>query len=77
MVRVYWFRNARKPARESFACNNCTAMVEGVREQALAAGLIDSPAWDKGIADLKANAVPNGTFCYTSVKAVAVVPVKA
>ena len=57
---------------EGFTQNTYIAMVEGVREQALAAGLIDRPAWDKGIADLKASAGPDGTFCYTFFKAVAV-----
>ena len=47
-------------------------MVEGVREQALATGLIDRASWDQGIADLKASAGPNATFCYTFFKAVAV-----
>ena len=49
-------------------------MVEGARERALAAGLIDRAAWDVGIADLKASAGPEGTFCYTFFKAVAVKP---
>jgi SAM-dependent methyltransferase len=67
--------DASRPAGvEGFTRNTYIAMVEGVREQALAAGLIDRPAWDKGIADLKASAGPNGTFCYTFFKAVAVKP---
>ena len=59
---------------EDFTRNTYIAMVEGVREQALAAGLIDRPAWEKGIAELKASAGPKGTFCYTFFKAVAVKP---
>jgi hypothetical protein len=59
---------------EGFTRNTYIAMVEGAREQALAAGLIDRPAWDQGIADLKASAGPNGTFCYTFFKAVAAKP---
>ena len=47
-------------------------MVEGVGERALQAGLIDGPAWERGIADLRAAAGSNGTFCYTFFKAVAV-----
>jgi hypothetical protein len=34
--------------------------------------LIDRRAWEKGIADLKASAGADGTFCYTFFKAVAV-----
>jgi SAM-dependent methyltransferase len=59
---------------EGFTHNTYIAMVEGVREQALAAGLIDRAAWDAGIADLKASAGPEGIFCYTFFKAVAVKP---
>ena len=67
--------DANRPAWvEGFTRNTYIAMVEGVREQALATGLIDRDAWDKGIADLKASAGPNGTFCYTFFKAVAVKP---
>jgi len=56
---------------EGFTHNTYIAMVEGVREQALAAGLINRSAWDKGIAALKASAGPDGTFCYTFFKALA------
>jgi hypothetical protein len=67
--------DASRPAWvEGFTRNTYIAMVEGVREQALVAGLIDRPAWDKGIADLKTSAGPNGTFCYTFFKAAAVKP---
>ncbi len=47
-----------------------TAMVEGVRERALAAGLIDAMAWQQGIAGLYRTAEAGGTFCYTFFKAV-------
>jgi SAM-dependent methyltransferase len=64
--------DASRPAWvEGFTRNTYIAMVEGVREQALAMGLITRPDWDKGIADLKASAGPNGTFCYTFFKATA------
>jgi SAM-dependent methyltransferase len=65
--------DASRPAWvEGFTRNTYIAMVEGVREQALVAGLIDRASWDKGIGDLKASAGPDGTFCYTFFKAVAV-----
>jgi SAM-dependent methyltransferase len=65
--------DASRPAWvEGFTRNTYIAMVEGVREQALATGLSDHPAWEKGISDLKASAGPDGTFCYTFFKAVAV-----
>ena len=65
--------DASRPAWvEGFTRNTYVAMVEGVRQRALAAGLIDQRNWEKGIADLKASAGAGGTFCYTFFKAVAV-----
>lgn len=62
-----------KPALvEGFTRNTFIAMVEGVREQALALNLMDAAQWDKGIADLYASAGENGVFCYTFFKATAV-----
>jgi SAM-dependent methyltransferase len=57
---------------EGFTRNTYIAMVEGAREQALAAKLIEPKDWEKGIAELKATAGPEGVFCYTFFKAVAV-----
>ena len=65
--------DASRPAWvEGFTRSTYIAMVEGVRDRALAAGLIGRVAWDKGIAELKASAGSNGVFCYTFFKAVAV-----
>jgi SAM-dependent methyltransferase len=55
---------------EGFTRNTFTAMVEGVREEALAMKLIDEKTWTKGIEDLYRTAGPNGTFCYTFFKGV-------
>jgi SAM-dependent methyltransferase len=57
---------------EGFTRNTYTAMVEGVRERALAAGLISAKNWEEGITDLRLAAEPDGTFCYTFFKATAV-----
>jgi hypothetical protein len=46
-------------------------MVEGVREQALAAGLIDEETWERGIRDLRRTSEADGTFCYAFFKATA------
>jgi len=46
------------------------AMIEGVREQAIAEGLIDPEGWDRGIRDLYRTTEQNGMFCYTFFKAV-------
>jgi SAM-dependent methyltransferase len=57
---------------EGFTKNTFTAMVEGVRERALALGLTEPDAWDEGIAELRRTAAPGGVFCYTFFKAVGV-----
>jgi SAM-dependent methyltransferase len=65
--------DASRPAWvEGFTRQTFTAMVEGVREQALAAGLMDPAAWARGVAGLRRAAGPDGVFCYTFFKAVAV-----
>ncbi|MGH3301345.1 MAG: hypothetical protein ACRDOK_06560 [Streptosporangiaceae bacterium] len=49
-----------------------TAMIEGVRDAAAAAGLLSAGAFDAGIADLYRTADADGVFCYTFFKAVAI-----
>lgn len=69
--RMVYVDSSRPQFVEGFTKNTFTAMVEGVRERALAAGLIDEEAWEKGIRDLYRTAEADGTFCYTFFKAVA------
>jgi SAM-dependent methyltransferase len=57
---------------EAFTIRTFTAMIEGVREPALAAGLLSAEEFDAGIADLYRTAAPDGVFCYTFFKAIAV-----
>jgi len=65
--------DAGKPGLvDGFIRKTFTAMVEGVREQALELGMVDPGAWEQGIRDLYRTAEPDGTFCYTFFKAVAV-----
>jgi hypothetical protein len=63
--------SSRPKLVEGFTKKTFTAMVEGVRDDALAAGLIDEETWEKGIRDLYRTANADGTFCYTFFKAVA------
>ena len=46
------------------------AMIEGVREQAIAGGLSDQKMWDTGIRDLYRTTERDGMFSYTFFKAV-------
>ena len=70
--RFVYVDSSRPAWVEGFTRNTYIAMVEGVCEQAIKAGMISSADWEKGIADLKASAGEQGTFCYTFFKAVAV-----
>ena len=63
--------DASKPELvEGFIRCTFTAMIEGVRERALAAGLITPSAFDAGTRALHRTAEPDGVFCYTFFKAV-------
>lgn len=57
---------------EGFTRNTFAAMVEGVRERALEAGLIDPQTWKRGVGGLHRAAEPDGVFCYTFFKATGV-----
>lgn len=70
--RFVYADSSRPEWVEGFTKKTYIAMVEGVREQALAAGLIDERSWEQGVAALRAAARPEGTFCYTFFKATAV-----
>ncbi len=56
---------------DGFTKNTFTAMIEGVREPAVEAGLIDENTFDEGIEGLYRTTGPDGVFCYTFFKAVA------
>jgi SAM-dependent methyltransferase len=67
------YADASRPSLvDGFIRKTFTAMVEGVGERALQAGLTDPASWQAGIRDLYRTAEPGGTFCYTFFKAVGV-----
>lgn len=62
--------DSSKPALvDGFTRKTFTAMIEGIRASAIAAGLMTSDIFDQGIADLDRTAQSDGTFCYTFFKA--------
>jgi ubiquinone/menaquinone biosynthesis C-methylase UbiE len=66
------YADASKPEMvEGFTRNTFTAMIEGVREASLNAGLIDEKTFNQGIKALYRTAEHDGVFCYTFFKAVA------
>lgn len=54
---------------DGFTRKTFTAMIEGVRNEAVHAGLISEAAFDQGIQDLYQTCKMDGTFCYTFFKA--------
>jgi SAM-dependent methyltransferase len=70
--RFVYVDSSRSALVEGFTRKTFIAMVEGVRDQALAARLMDEPAWERGIADLYRTAEPAGTFCYTFFKGIGI-----
>jgi ubiquinone/menaquinone biosynthesis C-methylase UbiE len=59
---------------DGFTRRTFVAMVESVRERAIAAGLRTPEQWQQGIRDLERAAEPGGTFHYTFFKAVGLAP---
>lgn len=70
--RMVYVDSSHPDLVEGFTKRTFTAMVEGVRKPAVAAGLIGEADFDRGIADLYRSAEGDGVFCYTFFKAVAV-----
>jgi len=55
---------------DGFTRKTFTAMIEGVRESAIAARMTDPESFDAGIRDLHRTAEADGVFCYTFFKGV-------
>jgi SAM-dependent methyltransferase len=68
--RVVYVDGSRPDLVEGFTRRTFTAMIEGVREPAIAARLTDAAAFDAGIRDLRRTAEDDGVFNYTFFKGV-------
>jgi SAM-dependent methyltransferase len=68
--RMVYVDESRPELVDGFTKNTFTAMVQGVREAAIAAGLADRDTFDEGIRALNRTAEADGVFCYTFFKAV-------
>ena len=65
------YADASRPALVAgFTKKTFTAMIEGAREPAIAAGLIEPGRFEAGIRDLHRTTEADGVFCYTFFKAV-------
>ncbi len=70
--RMVYADASRPELVEGFTRRTFTAMVAGVREAALGAGLIEPRRFDAGIRDLERTTAADGVFCYTFFKRVGV-----
>lgn len=68
--RMVYVDGSRPELIEAFTCRTFTAMIEGVRDRAIEAGLSTPRAFDRGIDDLCRTASDDGVFCYTFFKGV-------
>jgi SAM-dependent methyltransferase len=68
--RVVYVDSSRPDLVEGFTRRTFTAMIEGIREPAIAAGLIDPERFDAGVRDLRRTTEADGVFCYTFFKGV-------
>jgi ubiquinone/menaquinone biosynthesis C-methylase UbiE len=69
--RMVYVDGSRPELADAFTRKTFTTMIEGVRESAIAAGLIAPQYFDDGVKALYRSAEPDGVFCYTFFKAVA------
>ncbi len=68
--RLVYADASRPSIVQGFTLNTFTAMIEGVREQAIGSNIMDAVPFDQGITDLKKTAGKQGVFCYTFFKGV-------
>jgi SAM-dependent methyltransferase len=69
--RMVYVDGSRQDLVDGFTRKTFTAMIEGIREPALAARLIDPETFDAGVRDLHRTTEPDGVFCYTFFKGMA------
>lgn len=72
--RMIYVDGSRPGLADAFTRKTFTAMIQGVRAPALAAGLLDASTFDAGVRALARAAAPDGVFCYTFFRAVGVAP---
>ncbi len=67
--RMVYVDASRPRLVDGFTRRTFTAMIEGVREAAVRAGMITAARFDEGIRALYRTAEDDGVFCYTFFKA--------
>lgn len=70
--RMVYVDSSKPQLVEGFTKNTFTAMIEGIREPSIEAGIIDENTFDEGIKGLYRTTGSDGVFCYTFFKATAI-----
>jgi SAM-dependent methyltransferase len=68
--RMVYVDSSRPDLVDGFTRSTFTAMIEGVRDPAISAGLIEPDSFDAGVRDLYRTTGRDGVFCYTFFKGV-------
>ena len=68
--RMVYVDSSRPDLVDGFTRKTFTAMIEGIRESAITAGLIKPECFDAGVKDLHRTTEADGVFCYTFFKGV-------
>jgi hypothetical protein len=69
--RMVYVDESRPELVSGFTKNTFTAMIQGVKQPSIAAGLMTEIDFDRGITDLFRTAEPDGVLSYTFFKATA------
>lgn len=69
-ARHVYADSSRPDLVDGFTRRTFSAMIEGVREPAIAAGLIEPESFDAGVRDLHRTTEADGVFCYTFFKGI-------
>jgi SAM-dependent methyltransferase len=67
--RMVYVDSSKPELVEGFTKKTFTAMIEGVRESAIKAGIVEQHVFEQGIRDLYRATESDGVFCYTFFKA--------
>jgi SAM-dependent methyltransferase len=69
-ARMVYVDSSRPELVDGFTRRTFTAMIEGIRQSAIDAGLIEPERFDAGVRDLHRATAADGVFCYTFFKGV-------
>lgn len=70
--RTVYADNSKPEVVSGFSQNTFIAMVAAIKDEAIDRGCISEKRWQQAMADFDLTVGPEGTFCYTFFKAVAV-----